>query len=96
MAEDSCMAALSSTDRTDRTLLTTEEVADVLRVSTRTVRRMGACGQLERVKFGYRTVRYTPASVETLITPSTSEAPVITPGLRDNSGEDTADAPYRT
>lgn len=88
------MAALSPTAR--RLLLTTEEVADVLRVSTRTVRRMGARGQLVRVKFGHRSVRYTPESLETLLLPTTSEAPVITPGLRDNSGEDTADAPERT
>ncbi len=48
-------------------LLTTQEVAELLRVSPRTVRQMGACGRLERVKFGYRSVRYPSASVVAFI-----------------------------
>ncbi len=30
---------------------------------------MGACGQLERIKLGHRSVRYTPESLEALLCP---------------------------
>jgi len=97
--EADCMAAIEhhESDGAPRSaLLTPAQVADVLGVSTRTVRRLGARGTLARVRLGHRTIRYRPESLETLLLPTTSEAPVITPGLRDNSGEDTADAPERT
>lgn len=77
-------------------LLTPAQVAAILQVSPRTVRRLNAQGVLQGVRLGHRTLRYTPESLEALLLPTTSEAPVITPGLRDNSGEDTADAPERT
>lgn len=77
-------------------LVSPTRVQVLLDVSPRTVARLAKAGRLERVELGHRTVRYTAESVEALIHPATSEAPVITPGLRDNSGEDTADAPERT
>jgi excisionase family DNA binding protein len=48
-------------------LLTPTEVAERLRVSSRTVRRLSATGELERIHIGRRTVRYTPAVVEEFI-----------------------------
>ncbi len=52
-------------------LLRPEEVAAVLQVTPRTVRRWGAAGRLERVRLGDRLTRYTTASVAALIDPST-------------------------
>lgn len=48
-------------------LLTTQEVADILRVSTRTVRRFGQDGILERVHVGGRLTRYRADSLDALL-----------------------------
>lgn len=48
-------------------LVTTEEVADLLRVHPRTVRRMGIDGRLRRIDIGPRVVRYRREDVEALI-----------------------------
>ena len=48
-------------------LLTTDEVAAILGVSDRTVRKMGETGELERITIGYRTVRYDKADVIALV-----------------------------
>lgn len=68
------LAESSTTDRTDSSadgrLLTTDEVAEILRVSPRTVRRMGARGDLARIRLGYRTMRYRSESVAALIGPA--------------------------
>ena len=45
-------------------LLSRPEVAERLRVSRRTVRRLGAAGMLEEIRVGERAVRITEASVE--------------------------------
>lgn len=50
-------------------LLTTEEVAAILRVSPRTVRRMGESGELERVHVGSRLTRYRADNIEELVRP---------------------------
>lgn len=42
----------------------------MLRVSPRTIRRLGADGELQRVRIGRRIVRYRADSVEALITPA--------------------------
>jgi excisionase family DNA binding protein len=52
-----------------RILLTSKEVAAVLRVTPRTIRRWTHDGILEPVRVGGRIVRYTPESVEALIHP---------------------------
>jgi hypothetical protein len=44
----------------------------MLQVTPRTVRRWGASGVLERIRLGDRLTRYSLASVEALITPTTS------------------------
>ena len=61
-----CMATLSHPDR-QAPLLTTQEVAEILRVSTRTVRRLGQSGQLGRVHVGGRLTRYTPDSLDEML-----------------------------
>jgi excisionase family DNA binding protein len=48
-------------------LLTTEEVAELLGVSTRTVHRLADNGRLPRIRLGHRTVRFSPESVAALI-----------------------------
>jgi excisionase family DNA binding protein len=55
--------------RTVPTLLCAPEVAELLNVSVRTVQRLAAEGRLERRRLGYRTTRYTAASVAALIDP---------------------------
>lgn len=59
----------------DRTLLTADEVAAILRVTPRTVRRWTRAGLIEPIRLGGRLVRYTPAAVDRLISHKTSEAP---------------------
>jgi excisionase family DNA binding protein len=78
-------SSLSSHQRT--TLLTPSEVAELLRVTPRTVRRWAAEGHLERVRPGGRLSRYTLESVEAFLHPTTNEAPGGNRGL-----EKTADA----
>lgn len=48
-------------------LLTTGEVAAILRVSPRTVRRLGQTGELGRVHVGGRLTRYTAESLAALL-----------------------------
>lgn len=50
-------------------LLTADDVAEILKVTPRTVRRWATAGMLERVPLGGRLVRYTPQSVHELIQP---------------------------
>jgi len=50
-----------------RTLLTAAEVAEILHVSTRSVRRLIKDGKLPIVRVGRRAVRIRPEAVETLI-----------------------------
>jgi len=52
-------------------LLTPAEVAEVLRVTLRTVQRYARDGRLDRVRIGCRLSRYTLASVIRLIEPET-------------------------
>jgi excisionase family DNA binding protein len=48
-------------------LLTPRDVAEMLTVSPRTVRRLAASGLLERLRIGHRTVRYRETDVAHLI-----------------------------
>ncbi len=76
------MTTLVSLDgrTSDPTLLRADEVANLLRVTPRTVRRWGAAGVLEQIRLGDRLTRYTLESVEALIHPSTSESAATTGG----------------
>lgn len=74
-------------------LLTPEEVAAILRVTPRTVRRYGAAGTLERVAIGGRIRRYTASSVEALIAPSTSEGPAASGTLAKECDHDARHQP---
>jgi excisionase family DNA binding protein len=56
-------------------MLTADEVADLLSVSTRTVRRLASEGVITRVRVGHRTARYTPRSVLALVDPENDESP---------------------
>jgi excisionase family DNA binding protein len=55
-------------------LLTPDEVAEILRVSPRHVRRLAANGVIQRIQLGARTARYTAESVDALLVPTTSKA----------------------
>ena len=68
------MATLSPPDRT-RALLTADEIAAICRVSSRTVRRWGQAGLLERLQLGSRLTRYTEESVAALIEPNYDVGP---------------------
>jgi excisionase family DNA binding protein len=57
-------------------LLSAAEVAEILKVSSRSVLRYAREGRIECVQLGHRTVRFTPESVAALIRPTTSEGPV--------------------
>lgn len=59
-------------------LLTMADVADVLGLSVRTVRRMAATGELPIVRLNGRTVRFRPEDVRTLIKRGTATASVPT------------------
>jgi excisionase family DNA binding protein len=72
-------------------LLTPEQVAAVLGVSVRTVRRLAAEGRLRPVRIGYRTTRFRPEDVDALIAPTQSKTPEGIEGL----AERTADAGRR-
>lgn len=61
-----------------RTLLTAPEVADLLRVTPRTVWRWAAAGRLQRVRIGGIT-RYPAAAVEELLRPDDDGAAVTAP-----------------
>lgn len=65
-------------------LLRQDEVAELLQVSTRTVRAMAAAGQIPRVVLSPRATRYrladVEALVEALIAPLNDERPASTPG----------------
>lgn len=68
-------------------LMTPGEVAEALRISRRHVRRLAADGRLQRIQLGYRTVRYSAANVEALVTPRMSEAEGGNPRLRDDHAD---------
>jgi excisionase family DNA binding protein len=59
-------------------MLTVDEVAGLLNVSTRTVRRLANEGVLTRVRVGHRIARYTPRSVLALMDPENDTAPADT------------------
>lgn len=66
---------VSTPTRTDLpSLLSPREVADLLGVSERTVRRLAENGVLDRVRIGHRTSRYTRRSVEALTDPPRSSS----------------------
>lgn len=69
------MAALSATSRR---LISVAEAADALAVSTKTVRRYIAAGDLDAVRLGRRTIRVRVDSLDRLI----DEHPVNTGGSR--------------
>jgi hypothetical protein len=77
----------SHTDRQRSELLTPDDVAAILRVTPRTVRRWGAIGTLERIRLGGRITRYTSESVAQLIAPEHDASPAGKP----SSGHDEAD-----
>jgi excisionase family DNA binding protein len=64
-------------------LLTSKEVAAVLRVTPRTIRRWTHDGLLEPVRVGRRIVRYTPESVEALLRPENESS---SPALATSEG----------
>lgn len=67
------------TNDADRPLRTQQEVAEILRVSPSTVRRLVAAGRLTPLRLGYRTVRYEASDVQALIMSYNSdEAPADT------------------
>ena len=74
------------------TLLTPAEVANVLRVTPRTIQRYARDGRLDRVKIGNRLSRYTAESVTRLIEPENELSPVTTPSSTPNEGIPGADA----
>jgi excisionase family DNA binding protein len=55
--------------------MTAEDVADVLRVSSRTVRRWGESGHLESVRLAGHAVRFTARSVSALIALENDQEP---------------------
>ena len=55
-------------------LLRTNEVAELLGINPRTVRRLADAGELTRIRLGRRTCRYAPDDVQALI-----ERHVVTP-----------------
>jgi excisionase family DNA binding protein len=67
-------------------LLTTDEVAAILKVNRRTVVRWTADGRLHRVELGARTVRYRAEDVAALIDPTNSDAPVNQTEATPSSG----------
>jgi excisionase family DNA binding protein len=54
-------------DRRYETLLTREEVADILRCSTQTVRRLEERGKIPRVELSGIGIRYRPSSINEYI-----------------------------
>lgn len=75
-------------------LLTAKEVAARARVSSRTVRRWGDAGVLERIDVGPRLSRYTAESVAALLTPHNDDGtPRQAPRVTTEEG--THDARHR-
>jgi len=73
----------STHTRTDPSaLLKPREVAELLAVSPRTVRRLAGEGVLDRVRIGHRTSRYTRQSVLALTDPKTNGSPVAAEATR--------------
>jgi len=68
-------------------LLNAEQVAELLGITPRSVRRLADAGELPRIRLGRRTCRYAPADVEALI-----ERHVVTP---DNSESAPQGAPAK-
>jgi len=68
-------------------LLTPEEVAEILNVSKRHVRRLAASSRLKRVELGARTTRYTPQSVRSLIEPATTPGADAQPSKTPSNDE---------
>ena len=79
------MPISSQTGPTPKPLLRVDEVAVLLGIAPRTVKRLAHDGELRRVVLGRRTTRYHAADVEALIAertcPSTSEAPAGNQGF---------------
>jgi excisionase family DNA binding protein len=70
------MAEVNTGDRIDfPILMTADDVAEILRVSSRTVRRWGDDGHLEAVRLAGHSVRFTARSVTALIDSPTDESP---------------------
>lgn len=67
-------------------LLRIEEVAELLGVSVRTIRRLAADGVLVRVRLGHRTARYTRRSVLALVDPERGDAPGEGPEATQEAG----------
>lgn len=69
-------------------LLTPLEVAEILRVTPRTVRQWARDGRIERVRLGGRLARYTAESVEALIHSHNDEPPpaITQTTLQETSG----------
>jgi excisionase family DNA binding protein len=68
-------------------LLDAEQVAELLGVTPRTVRRWSRDGLIARVELGARLVRYLPESIEALIGENTT-SPEANPDSSKNSGLD--------
>ena len=66
-------------------LLTEREVADVFRVTPRTIRRWAAGGTLDAIRV-HGTTRYRADDVAALIDPSTSETRTTNAGLAKGDG----------
>jgi DNA-binding transcriptional MerR regulator len=72
-------------------LLTTGDVAQILQVAPRTVRRWTRAGFLDPVYLGPRTTRYTPESIESLLHTSTnSKARATNASLAESEFDDDA------
>jgi excisionase family DNA binding protein len=69
-----------------RPLLTASEVAALLNVSVKTVRRYEAAGTLRPVRLSRRALRYRVADVEALMAPQPQTAGVSTERVRDRDG----------
>lgn len=79
----------SSPTRPTPPLLRQDEVAEILGVSTRTVRSLAAAGDLPRVVLGRRATRYRRDDVDALIDARTvlnDNDPAITPGRVEDAG----------
>jgi Helix-turn-helix domain len=77
-------------------LLKPQDVAALLAVSPRTVRRLASEGVLDRVRIGHRISRYTRRSVVALTDPETSEASAANRGFTERLVDDTDQAPVPT
>lgn len=74
-------------------LLTTDQVAAVLQVTPRTVRRWARDGVLPRIRIGGRITRYSANDLDSLIATTTSEAPAANQGSAEDLADDTGPAP---